>query len=197
MSAAPQLDQAKPRLATYEDLLAYTKEERVEILGGVVVAQASPTRAHGHVRGALASLLRAAFQERAGGPGGWWILGDVDVRLTAHDIVRPDLVGWRQERLPSPWGKRPIDVVPDWIGDMRPYLGTGSERGRKLRLYARHRVPHYWVVDPCGAVEAFELAQGRWAWDGHDRSEAVRLAPFDAIELPLAELFPPRREQVA
>jgi Uma2 family endonuclease len=196
MSAAPQLDPS--RLATYEDLLNYPENERVEILDGVVVAQASPLPEHSNVQLGLAAILRAAFQYGRGGPGGWWILGDVDVRVGAHDIVRPDLVGWRQERLPSPWGKRPIDIVPDWVCEVVSPYGKTRDRIKKRQLYARHGVPYYWMIDPAGIIETLVLEKGRWiVADAYELDAVVRIPPFDAIELQLADIFPPDESKPA
>lgn len=47
-----------------------------------------------------------------GGPGGWWIFVEVDVALSEHDIVRPDLAGWRRERLIKPGATRPTARIP-------------------------------------------------------------------------------------
>ena len=40
---------------------------------------------------------------------------EVDVALGPNDVVRPDLAGFRRERLPRPGNIRPIEVVPDWV----------------------------------------------------------------------------------
>lgn len=189
MSAAPQLD--PPRLATYEDLLAHPEGERVELLDGVVVAQASPAYEHGYIQGSLFALLNSTYRLGRGGPGGWWIAQELDVRLTPHDVVRPDLVGWRRERLPS-LGKPPIDGVPDWVCEIQSPATRRRDRGAKMGLYARCGVPHYWLVEPFGAIEAFALEQGRWVRIGwFDLGTVARIPPFDAIELPVAEMFPP------
>lgn len=196
MSAAPQLDPS--RLATYEDLLAYPEDERVEILDGVVVAQASPLPEHNEIVLCVAERLRASFRHGRGGPGGWWILGDIDVRFAPHDVVRPDLVGWRQERLPSPWGKRPVDVVPDWVCEVSSPSTRNHDRGPKMRLFARYGVPHYWLIEPSGAIEAYTLEGGRWIWiNRYELGAVVRIPPFEAIELPLTELFPPGEPEPA
>jgi hypothetical protein len=79
-----------------------------------------------------------------GGPGGWWSLPEVDVRLARHQIVRPDVAGWRRERLPEPWDVRPIDVVPDWICEVVLSLRSPPPR------------PVFLVVAPCDAGKSLE-----------------------------------------
>lgn len=190
MSAAPQIDPS--RLATYEDLLACPEDERVELLNGIVVAQASPLPEHNNIGLCLAAALLPAFQFGRGGPGGWWMINDVDVRFTPHDVVRPDIAGWRQERLPSPWGKRPIDVVPDWICEVLSPSTRRGDRGVKMGLYARYGVPYYWLVEPFEAIEVFALEQGRWVRIGwYEKGAVAWIPPFEAVELSLADAFPP------
>ncbi|MCC6523027.1 MAG: Uma2 family endonuclease [Polyangiaceae bacterium] len=183
-------------LATYADLLAFPEGERVEVLAGSVVASPAPLPAHSRPQCGLARFVGGPFDgdDGAGGPGGWWIFVEVDVRLAAHDIVRPDLSGWRRTRLPRP-NVRPIDVEPDWVCEIVSPTSAARDRVQKWRLYARHGVRHYWLVDPdARTLEAFELRDGAWVDVGHhdDGEGPVRVPPFEAVEIPIARLFLPR-----
>jgi Uma2 family endonuclease len=185
---------AAPRLATYADLLATPEDVKAEILAGELVVQPSALPEHSYAQAGVVEALRGPFDRGRGGPGGWWILFEVVVKFTDHDVVRPDLVGWRRERLPSPWGKRPIEVVPDWICEiLSPKKGVHRDRVVKSQLYARHGVPFYWLLDPLACVlEAFTLERGRWTVAGtYDRSSVVRVPPFEPLELVVADLFVP------
>lgn len=128
-----------------------------------------------------------------GGPGGWWIFVEVDVELGPHDIVRPDLAGWRRERLVDPGGQRPIRVVPDWICEVLSPSTAAHDRVVKQRLYALHGVRHYWLVDTeARTLEALELDNGRWILAGSYAEDAlVRVPPFDQVELAIGRLFLP------
>lgn len=185
-----------PKLDTYKALFDLPEDVRAEVIGGEVVVQPGALFEHGYAQGGVIDSLRGPFDRGRGGPGGWWIVVEIDVRFTAHDIVRPDLVGWRKERLPSPWGQGPIDVVPDWICEVLSPTGVRRDRVTKMQLYARHGVPFYWLLDPeAGVLEAFALEGGRWVVAGtYDRSAVARVPPFEAIELVMADLFPPERE---
>ncbi len=131
-----------------------------------------------------------------GGPGGWWILLEVDVRLSPHDVVRPDLAGWRRERLPRPWDMRPIDAVPDWLCEIVSPSNASVDRVRKRELYARHGVPYYWLVDPGQRrLEALRLDADRHASieiGAYDDASVARIAPFEEVELEVQRLFPPK-----
>jgi Uma2 family endonuclease len=185
------------KLATWEDLAALPEDVRAEVIGGALITSPSALPRHARAQRALGGFVGRAFDDDdgRGGPGGWWILLEVDVRLAPHEIVRPDLSGWRRERIPSPWDTRPIDVVPDWVCEVLSPSNAVQDRVRKRELYARHRVGYYWLVDPdARTLEALrlEVATGVWIEVGaYDDSAVARISPFEAIELEVGRLFPP------
>lgn len=183
-------------LATYDDLLALPEDVRAEVLSGEVVASPAPLPRHSKVQGAARRFLGGPFDDDdgRGGPGGWWIFVEVDVALGAHDIVRPDLAGWRRERLPRPGAVRPIHVIPDWVCEVLSPATAARDRVTKRALYARAGVLHYWLIDPAARVlEALALRDGTWIDVGsYDDTSTARIAPFDAIELDVGRLFLPR-----
>lgn len=191
MSTAPKLE----RLATYEDLLPLPEMLRAEVIAGQVHTQPGALPLHGRAQRVLGRGIGGPFDDDhdSGGPGGWWIFPDADIRFGPHDIVRPDLSGWRRERLVDPWYMRPIEVVPDWICEVLSPSNAAHDRKRKGQLYAHHGVPHYWLVDPTErTLEALVLEGGRWVVAGiYDDSSVVRVAPFEAVELRVTGLFPP------
>lgn len=189
------MDALPPKLATYADLLALPEGERAEVLFGAVHLQPAALPEHNRVQVALARYIGGPFDidHDDGGPGGWWILTETDVRLATHTIVRPDLAGWRRERLGSPWGQRPIDTVPDWICEITSPSNGRRDRVEKSRLYLAHGVRHYWLVDPEErTLEAYAVHDGYWLQIGaYEDTSAPRIAPFDAIALTIGRLFPP------
>jgi Uma2 family endonuclease len=70
----------------------------------------------------------------------WWIFGGVDVALGPHDVVRPDLAGWKRERLERPGAMRPIAVAPDWVCEVISRSTAVRDRVTKPALYARSGV---------------------------------------------------------
>ncbi|MGE5783560.1 MAG: Uma2 family endonuclease [Myxococcales bacterium] len=61
----------------------------------------------------------------------------------------------------------------------------------QLRIYARERIPHVWLVDPLAeTMEVFRLDGSAYllaAMSAGD--EALRLEPFDAIALELTAIW--------
>jgi Uma2 family endonuclease len=117
------------------------------------------------------------------------------VRLSRNDIVRPDLTGFRRERLPDPWDVRPIDVVPDWVCEVLSPSNVAVDRVHKAALYAERGVPFLWLVSPQERpLEAFRLDAGLWTRvASHDDKTRARILPFEAVELELGLLCPPVR----
>jgi Uma2 family endonuclease len=192
----------KPRkAATLADLREVWDLKSVELIAGEIVEKASPGFFHGNTQGAVFSILWTRFG--GGGDGGekatWWFASEVDVRFDAHDVFRPDVAGWRRDRVPEPPAERPVRVRPDWVCEVLSTSDKRRDQVLKLRVYHRHAVPHYWLLDP----EEKTLTVYRWQADGYVNAltaaagERVRAEPFDALEFPLGALFgeetPPKR----
>jgi Uma2 family endonuclease len=192
------IDHAR-KLATWDDLAARPERDRSEVIEGVLVTPPSPLPRHARIQAGIAREIGGPFDVDGGGrgkPGGWWILSEVDVRLSRHDIVCPDGVGWRRSRLPDPWDTLPIDVIPDWICEVLSPSNPQHDRVTKRRLYAKHGVAWFWIIDPVARVlEALKLDRAkRWVEVGvYDDESPVHVAPFDAIALDLRRLFPPAK----
>jgi Uma2 family endonuclease len=186
------------KLATFQDLLKLPDDVRAEILDGHIVVSPPPFPEHARTQRAIGRAVGGPFDDDdgRGGPGGWWIMTEVDVQLAAHCVVRPDLAGWRRQRLPHPWGQRPLSVVPDWVCEIISPGRSADDRVRKRRIYAEHGVPFYWIVDPAArTIEALRLDGKEWREIGaYDDTEEAgeHIAPFEAIAIEVARLFPPR-----
>jgi Uma2 family endonuclease len=187
MSAA-----SKP-LATAQTLIDLG-DAPCEVVHGVVTYKAEPSAEHGDAQLGLGSALRAAFHRSGGGPrgpGGWWILSEVDIELEAHEVYRPDLVGWRRSRVPERPRGRPVRMRPDWVCEVLSASNAKTDLVDKLDVYRRAEIPHYWIVDP----ETETLTVHRHTPDGYlialrtARGATVRAEPFDQIEIVVGTFF--------
>lgn len=175
-----------------DDLFAIPEEERRhELIDGVIEPKGAASGRHGAAQFRLAAHVDP-FNRRPGGmdPGGWWFATEVDIYFDETNTFRPDVVGWRRDRVPH----QPEDVLikerPDWICEI---LSTNRRNDliKKKRVYHRHQVPHYWILDPSEAT----LTVYRYTPDAYleiliaERGETVHPEPFDAIELPVGALF--------
>ncbi len=187
------------RRATYADLEAVPPHLVAELLFGELVTHPRPTGRHSEVHFKLGSVLGGPFGEGLGGPGGWRFLTEPELHLD-DDIAVPELAGWRVERIPGPPAPDPLSPVkitlrPDWVCEVLSPRTEKYDRGDKREIYAAAGVAHLWLVDPrIELIEVFALDGGRWRLLGtHAGAATVRAAPFDAIELALARIWPPSR----
>lgn len=176
------------------EFLAIPEGQRFhELIGGVLVDKATPSAEHGSAQAGVVGAVLPKYQRRSGdggGPGGWWIATEVEVSLGA-DIVRPDVLGWRRDRVPTRPSGFPVRERPDWICEVVSPSNADEDTVKKLRLYHRAELPHYWLVDPGDCT----LTVMRWSEAGYvtvlraERGETVRPEPFAAIELVVGTLF--------
>lgn len=178
--------------ATLQDLLAIPEEKRRhEILDGYIFDKGAASGEHGAAQCKLSAYI-GPYDRRPDGrfPGGWFFATEVEIYLDAANIPRPDVLGWRRERVPERPRGTPIEVRPDWICEI---LSTNKRNDliKKKRLYHRHAIPHSWILDP----EQGSLAVYRWAPEGYieilvaERGEVVHAEPFDATPLQVGILF--------
>lgn len=183
------------KLATYEDLLGTPEDQRVELIRGQMDVLPAPRPRHSKPQRSLGRFIGGPFDDDDGhgGPGGWWIFVEVDVAFGPHDVLRPDLSGWRRERLPDP-DQPPISIAPDWVCEILSPSTAARDTTVKKRLYAEHGVAHYWLIDPDRrTLEALALVEGRWVDVGsYGDEDAARIPPFEAVELSIGRLFLPK-----
>jgi Uma2 family endonuclease len=182
------------KLLTATDLLAIPEPARFhEIIGGEIVRKAMPSARHGGAQAGLAARVGGPYGRRPGGrwPGGWRFLTETEVQFEDHEVYRPDVAGWKRERLPELPAEVPVTVRPDWVCES---LSPSSERNdliKKMRTYQRCRVPHCWLIDPIAET----LIVYRWTEEGYllvlsgEGEERVNAEPFEAIALSVRGLL--------
>lgn len=142
---------------TYEDYCLLPEDRRYELIGGELFMVPSPSVIHQRVAANLEAILRAFVKNRN--------LGEVldaplDVVLSPHDVVQPDIVFISRER-----GHIVTDAnlqgAPDLVIEILSPSTAERDRGLKRKLYARHGVRELWLVN-AGAqtVEVFSLEEG-------------------------------------
>jgi Uma2 family endonuclease len=90
-----------PTRRTIADWRAEAPSRCIELIDGEFVEKASPDAPHSNAQAGVTTILRGPFHRKRGGagPGGWWIVTEVDV-LLGGDVVRPDVAGWSRARAP-------------------------------------------------------------------------------------------------
>jgi Uma2 family endonuclease len=183
------------RPATYEDLLEVPDHQVAEIVDGELLTRPRPSSTHARASSMMGHDLVGPFDRRPGapgGPGGWWIIDEPELHLSA-DILVPDLAGWRRERMPTFPDVPFFEMAPDWVCEILSPSTVRVDRIRKLPIYAREGVGHVWLVDPRQqTLEVLRLENGHWVIAAqHEGAETIRAEPFDAVELDMRRWWPP------
>ncbi|MGZ8243810.1 Uma2 family endonuclease [Methylomagnum sp.] len=176
----------------YEQLLALPENLTGEIIDGELYAQPRPAGRHAVTETSLGASLLPPFQRGKDGPGGWWIIAEPEIHFVRDTVVAmPDLAGWRRERMPMVPDDHRFEVTPDWVCEILSPSTAKQDRVKKLPLYARHKVPHVWLVDPLArTLEAYSLREEGWLLVATLKDDdPVSVPPFDAITFSLADLW--------
>ena len=176
--------------ATYADIEALPEHLVGEIIDGELIVSPRPAPPHAVAESHLLVDIGGPFDRGKGGPGGWVILGEPELHFGPQVIV-PDMAGWRRERMPRVPDVPFFELPPDWLCEVLSPSTARVDRAKKMRHYARAKVPHVWLVDPLAmTVEVFRLETAGWLLvDTYAGDTKVRAEPFDAVELDLASLW--------
>jgi Uma2 family endonuclease len=178
------------RPATYADLEALPEHLVGELIDGVLYIASRPAPPHAQAASLLGMLLGGPFNLGQGGPGGWRILDEPELRL-GEDVLVPDLAGWRRERLPVLPRTVDITVPPDWVCEVLSPSTEAHVRVVKIHFYARAGIPYVWLVTPdAQLLEVYRLQGAHYLLLAvHGEAERVRAEPFEALELALDLLW--------
>lgn len=147
---------------TYEDYLKIPEEPgyRFEILEGMLVREPSPSMHHQRVSRELGRQLMVFFDHFD--PEGELFFGPLDVTLTPHNVLQPDILFVSGARREIMFVDR-IDGPCDLVVEIMSPTNRRKDRLRKMEIYRKAGIPHYWLVDPEeNTLEAFMLREGHY-----------------------------------
>ena len=166
---------------TAEKFLAMPEDNtrRYELLDGELIVSPMPVPLHQRIVGRLFVLLDAHV--RVHGLGEVFV-SPIAVVLAKASVVGPDLVYVAADRA-ALVKDRAIEGAPTQLIEVSSPSTRRLDRRRKFELYARHGVPHYWIVETDEhAIEAYELGAGAYRLALRAAGEdLVTLPPFDDL----------------
>ena len=161
---------------------------RLELVNGEIAASPSPMPAHSYVVMQLGAVLVEHVRQHKLGR----VYGDVDTIFGEHDVRRPDILYFANDRVHL-IGKKAMEGPPDLCVEViSPSSGT-IDRRDKFKQYAQGEVAFYWIVDPKQkTIEAFQLVRGKYKDVGNGGGDdVVKLRPFTDLAIPLGEVWQP------
>lgn len=114
-----------------------------------------------------------------------------DVLLSRHDILQPDLLYVSNERAATLTPKN-IQGAPDLVIEILSPSTRRLDQRLKLERYEMLGVREYWIIDPAGRVEVFQIdgeAFRRTAELSSEAEDVLTTPLLPGLEIPLADLF--------
>lgn len=173
---------------TYDEYVGLPNDgKRYEILDGELAVTPAPTTQHQRISRDLQFILHA--HARANGLGEVYD-APVDVILAPTTVAQPDLVFVSTE-CAGIVTQRAIEGPPDLLVEILSPWSLQQDRVTKARLYARFRVPHYWVVDPVArTLEEYRLAgRGYRRAARHQGAATIRTALFPRLDIDFGQVW--------
>ena len=159
--------------------------KRYELLEGELYVTPAPSPLHQRISKRLQRKLEAYFEGRS--------LGEVfnapiDLILTPHDVVQPDLVVVTE---PAHVSDRAIEGPPALVVEVLSPSTRDHDRTVKARRYAALGIRHYWLVDPeASRIECYRAEAGAYALVVQAQGEASLSHPdWPGLTISLAELW--------
>ena len=146
---------AHPRVS-FADLEQWPEDgRRYELYDGEVYVVPSPLPLHQVVSARLYDVL----SDYARAHGGIVLYAPLDIVLTEHDVVQPDLLFFTRKRQRLINLRKVTRSAPDLAIEILSPSTASNDRGRKMPLLARHGVQEYWLVDPDAVrIEVYRLS---------------------------------------
>ena len=175
-------------LLTYRDYCELPDDgRRYEIHDGELSVTPAPNPRHQRLVGAIYRILYAHVRSRGLGEV---LLSPIDVILSDIAIVQPDVVYLERARAGAV-SSRGIEGAPTLAVEILSPWSVAIDRQRKRYLYARYRVPFYWMVDAeARVVEALALGPEGYAQAGRVAGEErAALPPLGDLVLDAGALW--------
>ena len=173
---------------THADLLLMPDDlKRREIIDGDMFTTPSPTWRHQLISGNILFAFLRHLEVHSVGIA----VTHLDVILSDYDVVEPDLLFILNEHrnVIQDW----IRGAPDLVIEILSPITEATDRGPKLKVYARFGIPEYWIVDPeKNAIEVYRLEERTYRLAQIVQGQETLTSPLlPEFALEVGEVFAP------
>jgi Uma2 family endonuclease len=172
---------------TYADYLKIDDGQRYEVIEGELFLTPSPGFCHQYIAANIEAFLRNYVEKQN---SGLVLDAPFDVVPTDDVVLQPDVLYLSRERF-SLLTENCLKGMPDLVVEVLSPSSSRRDRLQKSRLYFRHGVKEYWVVDPAAeTVEVFSKGEKSWLLAGAYGPEDLLISPLlEGFTAPVAEIF--------
>jgi Uma2 family endonuclease len=174
---------------TYDDYVLFPEDgKRHELIDGKHYVTPSPNLRHQRVVMTLSWVIRTHLETH---PTGEVFVAPLDVILSDHDVVEPDVLYVSNERraILGTW----VHGMPDLVIEVASKRTRRRDERLKRRLYERMGAREYWVVDPeIEIVRVYRADAGAFARPvelSRKRNDVVTTDLLPGLAIPLDQIF--------
>ena len=162
------------------------EDERFELVEGEIVMMAAKGIAHERMKSALLIAVVRALPDHL-------TLGvEITLRLTDTVMLEPDIAVFPKELLTrSSTGFARLDPGEAHLVIEVAATSLAYDRGLKARLYARHRVREFWVVDANERIAFVHTGPSGDVWSSvveHGPEDALLTSALPGLSIRLGEI---------
>jgi len=145
---------ARKAKLTYKDYLKTPDDKRYELIEGELIMTPSPVTYHQWVsKNILYELERFVREKKTGRV----FDAPYDVCLNNDNVLQPDILYISRERFKI-IGEKNVKGAPDLVVEILSESTAYIDLIKKKKLYAKHGVREYWIVDPGEkSIEVYSL----------------------------------------
>lgn len=136
------------------------EDHKAEFINGEIVFHSPVRKAHWHISTRLLTRLNTYVEEHDLG-----IVGAEKVIITlSRNDYEPDICYFRKEVAEQFTNDQLRFPAPDFVVEILSESTAERDRGIKMRDYAAHCIPEYWIIDPTQqTIEQYWLDQHSYA----------------------------------
>lgn len=152
------METSKTRLTAHEYFALPETSEPTELLDGELVVSPPPTPIHQRIVTNLFALLL----ERVNSVGGELFTSPIGLYLDEENIPQPDFL-WLGPNTKCIVGPQYLSGPPELVIEILSPSTSRRDKRQKFRLYERHGVAEYWIIDPTNQfVDLWHLVDGAY-----------------------------------
>lgn len=157
------VEQTRTRMTTAEFWqMMETTDERFELIDGEAIPIGTPIPAHQEVVGDSYTVLKDISKVI----GGKAYLSPLEVYLDEENIPQPDVMWLAPDSRCKVTDSR-LEGPPDLIVEVFSPSTRQHDRVTKFRLYEKHGVREYWMIDPAAQyIEVWQHVEGKYVFFG-------------------------------
>lgn len=170
----------------YQDYLQLPEDKRYEIIDGDLFMVPSPNEDHQRV---LANLFYIFSRYVRKNDTGIVYCAPFDILFSEEDIVQPDIIFVSNENKKI-ITKDNIKGAPDMLVEILSPSTSKRDIGIKKKLYARHGVREYWIINPEDkTIEILRLHGKQYESKRYHKEDRLSSVIIKGLEFEAKEIF--------